>query len=152
MKSLKLIKENFEEICKIIICDSEESNPEIIIRLYLTTSKSYKDFRIREASCSSPEGLSEKLFYSQVDYPKFLWICEYSTTEVYSNHEVNGEIVFDATSAKEYSVISIRHGEVITYRSPIDNRESAFGPTDLKLTKTFSMYESNNLKDSSYID
>lgn len=149
--TLKLIKENFEEICKTINCNFEKTNPEIIIRLYLTTSKSYKDFRIREASCSTPEGLSEKLFYSQADYPKFLWICEYSTVEVYLNHEINGEIVFDATSAKEYSVISIRHGEVITYRSPIDDREWAFVPTDLKLMKTFSMYESNNLKDSRYI-
>lgn len=148
--ALVQIKDNFEDICNNIGNDMQHEVPQIIIRMYLASSKSFKNYRIKNALSTSLEGLSERLFYSQVNYPKFLWVCEYSTMEQYANHQANGEIVFDATSAKDYSVISIRHGEVITYRAPDDVEDNAYKPMDLRLSKTFTTYESNNLKDSKY--
>ena len=149
--SLKLIQDNFEDICKAIACDLKNDIPQIIIRLYLTTSKSYKNFRIQKAAGKSERNLTEKLFFSQVDYPKFLWICEYSTVDMYSQHRAIGEFVLDATSSKDYSIISIRHGEKVTYRSPVGDKDDAYVPTELKLPETFAIYESNNLKDSGYL-
>lgn len=148
MIALNLIEENFEEICRSIGCDCKMEKPQIVVRLYLTTSKSYKDFRVRKVEGLSLEDMSERLFFSQVDYPKFLWVCEYGTMEAYTAHKANGELVFDATSSMDYSVISIRHGEMVTYRSPMDDIDSAYVPIDLKLNRMFAMYESNNLKDS----
>lgn len=149
--SLKLIQDNFEDISKAIACDLKNDIPQIIIRLYLTTSKSYKNFRIQKAAGKSERNLTEKFFFSQVDYPKFLWICEYSTVDMYSQHRAIGEFVLDATSSKDYSIISIRHGEKVTYRSPVGDKDDAYVPTELKLPETFAIYESNNLKDSGYL-
>lgn len=146
--SMHLIKASLEEICKVIGENSSENIPRMVVRIYLTTSKSYKDYKIRKGTSLSKEGLSEKLFYSQAAYPKFLWVCEYGTPDMYSAHRANGEFVLDATSSEKYSVISIRHGEMITYRAPEENVINAYKPTYLKLPKTFAMYESNNLKDS----
>lgn len=146
---LSLIKENFEGISNAIGNDLQSCQPEIVIRMYLATSRSFKDFRVKHTLNSSSEGLNEKLFFSQIAYPKFVWVCEYGTKESYSDSKANGEFILDATSPKGCPVISIRHGGVVTYRRPDKSEADAFKPLDIKLMDRFTMYKSNNLKDSS---
>lgn len=80
-------------------------NP-IVMRYFLTASRSFTDFRSRNT-----DYYSEKVFYSRVPYPKFIWTGELSTFELYQEGLVFGEIVLDAT-APFYSgsgaVISMR--------------------------------------------
>lgn len=60
---------------------------ELVIRLFLTTSKSYKNFRINSAVTEN-----EKVFYSQIALPKFIWVCEYGTSKTYMNHRILGRL------------------------------------------------------------
>ncbi len=139
---IQLIESSYEEII-----DTIGSN-EIIIRLYLTTSKAYKRFKVTTASA-----LIEKDFFANAIYPKFLWICEYGTLDSYCRHKAIGEFVLDATSSKHNTleaVISIRHGSSITYREPDDSFENAVVRLDIRIDDEFSMYEQNNLEFVNY--
>lgn len=82
-------------------------NP-IVLRYYLTTSRGFVCFRNRDT-----EYLEEKLFYDTATFPKFIWVGEYSTLELYYNGKILGEIIIDATAPK-YSgmgaVIAMRFG------------------------------------------
>lgn len=96
---------------------NEEESPEypgnsidnpIVLRYYLTTSRGFVDFRNRDT-----EYLEEKLFYNTTAFPKFIWVGEYSTLELYSKGKILGEIIVDGTAPK-YSgmgaVIAMRFG------------------------------------------
>lgn len=82
-------------------------NP-IVLRYYLTTSRSFVNFRNRDT-----EYLEEKLFYDRTAFPKFIWVGEYSTLELYCRGKILGEIIVDATAPK-YSgmgaIIAMRFG------------------------------------------
>lgn len=126
-------------------CLCRRGNPEvkeIVIRLFLTTSRAYKQFRVTNTCL-----LNEKVFFSQVAYPKFVWICEYGTLDAYRDHKAIGEFVIDATASKNSSpVISIRHGDSITYRGPNDPEEYVKLRRDIPIESEFKMFEQNNLK------
>lgn len=82
-------------------------NP-IVLRYYLTTSRGFVNFRNRDT-----DYLEEKLFYDTTAFPKFIWVGEYSTLELYCKGKILGEIIVDATAPK-YSgmgaVIAMRFG------------------------------------------
>lgn len=82
-------------------------NP-VVLRYYLTTSRGFVDFRNKDT-----EYLEEKLFYNMTAFPKFIWVGEYSTLELYCEGKILGEIIADATAPK-YSgmgaVIAMRFG------------------------------------------
>lgn len=126
------------------IAESIEHKSEVLLRLFLTTSRAYKEFRI----CHS-KSKTEKIFYSEMELPKFLWVCEYSTIHSYCNHRVIGEFILDATSSKLEplnSVISIRYSDMVSYRSPEDSVSDAFHFLAERLNKEFDSFEQNNLK------
>jgi len=66
---------------------------QLITRTFLTSSKSYKKIR-REKEV--PFKISK--VYCELEMPKFIWICEISTPELYSGKKIIGEIIFDATA------------------------------------------------------
>ena len=89
-----------------------DDNP-IIKRIFLTTSRKFKAFRITNAFSST-----ESSYYSKLPFPKFIWVLELST---YSNYKdkVFGEIVLDATAGRTSgldSLILIRLGKYFAYR------------------------------------
>ncbi|MGD9161051.1 MAG: papain-like cysteine protease family protein [Desulfobacteraceae bacterium] len=65
----------------------------IITRSFLTSSKSYKRMRRKDPI---PFGISD--VYCEMPMPKFIWICEISTPDMYKEGKIAGEILFDATS------------------------------------------------------
>ena len=69
-------------------------NP-IVLRYYLTTSRGFVSFRNKDTAY-----LEEKLFYSTASFPKFIWVGEYSTMELYCKGEILGEVIVDATAPK----------------------------------------------------
>lgn len=142
--SINLINQTQSGIIEGLQRNGVEAPYKIVIRLFLTTSRAYKDFRISKAKT-----INEKTFYSQVSFPKFIWICEYGTMDTYSRHKAVGEFILDATSAKYHifePVISIRNGDSITYRGPVDSIEYAHLRRNIAVMKEYDMFEQNNLK------
>ena len=142
--SVNLIDKTRDSIVEGLQRNGINAPYEIVIRLFLATSRAYKDFRVSKAKM-----IEEKTFYSQVAFPKFVWICEYGTFDTYNRHKALGEFVLDATSAKYHifePVISIRNGDSITYRGPVDSREYAHLRRSIPVAKEYDMYEQNNLK------
>lgn len=80
-------------------------NP-FVLRYYLATSHGFSAFR-----CKNADFLEEKAFYASTPFPKFVWVGEYSTLELYRENKILGEVVVDATAPK-YSGI----GAVIAIR------------------------------------
>lgn len=66
---------------------------QLITRTFLTSSRSYKKFVRRNVL---PFGISR--VYSELQMPKFIWICEISTPELFVDGKVVGELIFDATA------------------------------------------------------
>jgi hypothetical protein len=66
---------------------------DIITRTFLTSSKSFKKMRRKDAI---PFGISD--VYCELPMPKFIWICEISIPDMYKERKVVGEILFDATA------------------------------------------------------
>lgn len=140
--AIDIIDESRDSIVECLRKKGNGKVEEIVIRLFLTTSRAYKQFRTAN-TCS----INERVFFSQVAYPKFIWVCEYGSLDTYVNHKAVGEFVIDATAFKNSSpVISMRHGESITYRGPNDPEEYAGLRRDIPIESEFMMFEQNNLK------
>lgn len=66
---------------------------DIVTRTFLTSSKSFKRMRRGDAV---PFGIGD--VYCEMPMPKFIWICELSTPELFKEGKIVGEILFDATA------------------------------------------------------
>ena len=65
----------------------------IVTRTFLTSSKSFK--RMRRGD-SVPLGIAN--VYCEMAMPKFIWVCEISTPDLFKDGKIAGEILFDATA------------------------------------------------------
>lgn len=121
---------------------------DIVERVFLTSSRKYKAFRINNASTNI-----EKSYYSNLLFPKFIWVMELSSSESYENDKnmVYGEIVLDATSSNSAgaeSIIMIRIGKIFSFRMP----DESFEHLKLRIfekrgvQETFLQYNNNLLK------
>jgi hypothetical protein len=81
-----------ETYCKPTWGD-EENNP-FVIRMYLTASRSYKDFKTAHTTNA---GLRK--YYIGKAFPKFIWVLEISTINSYRDGKAEAEILLDATSS-----------------------------------------------------
>lgn len=86
-------------------------------RTYLTSSKSFKK-TIREKPI--PFGIAD--VYCEMAMPKFIWVCELSTPELYKEGNVAGEILFDATANPRdiFAFLSIHYPDLLL----LNNRDS----------------------------
>ena len=85
-------------------------NKDIITRVFLTSSKSYKKKRRND---NLPSELLK--IYCEMHMPKFIWICEISTPDLFSKGKVIGEIIYDATASDNdrFSFLSIHYPDLI---------------------------------------
>ncbi len=74
-------------------CSNALTYNQLVTRTFLTSSKSYKKFRRKDVL---PFGISK--VYSELQMPKFIWVCEISTPALYADGKVVGELIFDATA------------------------------------------------------
>ena len=65
----------------------------LVLRLFLTTGRSFKR-RLRDRILGTP--LVNNV-YRNLPLPHFIWVCEISTPDLYVEHKVVGEILWDAT-------------------------------------------------------
>lgn len=77
---------------------------DIIIRLFLASSRSFKRARVEEFSKQSIE---LQAYYARVRMPQFVWVCEMYTKEGYERKRAFGEMVLDGTSASKKGIRNI---------------------------------------------
>jgi hypothetical protein len=119
----------------------------IIKRIFLTSSKSYKAQRRKQ---DLPFNLSSA--YCTLDMPKFIWVCELSVNEFYQKGEIVGEIIFDATANHHdrFAFLSIHYPDFILLndRNYLTNDPKRFLSGNLKeeSLQSYPLYK-NNLKE-----
>ena len=71
-----------------------------VIRMFMASVRSF----IRERNIqfmSSGKNSDARKLYTRTSFPRFIWVCEISTRELYKNNLVLGEIIIDATSSPD---------------------------------------------------
>jgi hypothetical protein len=110
---------------------------EIVLRLFLTSSRSFKNF----VSQNSTMDLTAKNEVVETKMPKFIWVAELSTKELFKKNQSSGMIVLDATEANEYILESLLF-------IAINDKFIKFQPDGINFSdislKTFNSF--NNLK------
>lgn len=120
-----------------------QENP-VILRLYLTSSRKYKKIR-----ASNSQHDAEKMLYSNILCPKFLWVAELATFEGYQKEEIFGEIILDATASKSGdldNLILLRYFSHVGIRMPSENTEillSRFSKNTSDFVYPYPMYKNN---------
>lgn len=88
----------------------------VIIRMFMASSRSYKKFRM-----NTVKGTFIKQLYTLIPMPRFVWVCELYRMDDYDDLQAFGEVVIDATSAPNRghrSLILMHYPRVIAYRNP----------------------------------
>ena len=90
---------------------------EIVTRIFLTSSKSFKKV-CREKRL--PLNLSD--VYCSLHMPKFVWVCEISTPDLFQDKKVVGEIIFDATANPNdrFAFLAIHYPDLLV----LNNRDA----------------------------
>lgn len=109
---------NNEDLVNIL-----NGNNKIVTRLFLASSRSYKNFKI----CDKENEIQSdvyRMFYGTILLPQFIWVCEiYSYDKYLKDHLAFGEIIIDATSSSKnglQGIISINLPSGIYSRNPGD--------------------------------
>jgi hypothetical protein len=83
---------------------------DLVIRNFLTTARAYK-MRMRQKISAKRNGTGDEHqltpppsgvgdIYLDIAMPKFIWVCELSTQDLYKHGKILGEIIWDATAAR----------------------------------------------------
>lgn len=97
------------------------SGAELFIRIFLTTSRSYKDYLAVEDSL--PDYFRNMILSAHM--PKFIWVGEISSKELIKRRKANGLIIVDATEPKtiyDNALIVCGYGEWCYYKNDRDNK------------------------------
>ncbi|NLR67749.1 hypothetical protein HGH92_25820 [Chitinophaga varians] len=97
------------------------SGAKLFIRIYLTSSRSYKDYLAIEDSFS--DHVRNAILSMQM--PKFIWVAEVSSKELIKQHKANGLIVVDATETNtiyDNALIVCCYENRFCYRKVEDNK------------------------------
>lgn len=90
-------------------------NDNSVIRTFLTSSRSYRDYIVSNASLSE----EQKQTFVELDMPKFIWVTEISSESSFKSHKVNGLLLIDATSGQQDMIdsviIKIQNGDADVY-------------------------------------
>ena len=164
-KKMYLEASDASEIFKVIIASQEyglnnsdieyienemplgtKNNP-LAVRIFMTSSRSLRKCRDEQFANGNEEVRS---WYSTTVFPKFVWVCELSTVDMYSK-KVIGEIILDATSSADAyadSLIIAHYPKRIFCRLPQDaqRNEISFDTDEIhevKQWQPFLPYDSN---------
>jgi hypothetical protein len=109
---------------------------EAIVRIFLTSSRSYKRVRVT----TGPPQLGRIYAYSPM--PKFIWVAELSTRDLYPTGKIVGEVIWDATANQidPFSFLYIHYPSLLIIndrhslsrsRDRFTEAKMALGPYDL---------------------
>lgn len=102
--------------CRFVV----ETRKEIVVRLFLASSRTYKKFRIENSG--SQTDLYRQL-YGEIPFPRFVWVAELFTKENYLDPEGTafGEYILDATASNKNdakSIIMLNYPDSVCVRWP----------------------------------
>lgn len=103
--------------------DFLQQGENVIIRMFMASSRSYKKFRM-----NTLKDTFVKQLYTLIPMPRFVWVCELYRIDDYDKLLAFGEVVIDATSAPNRghrSLILMHYPKMIAYRNP-DQTEVGF--------------------------
>lgn len=103
--------------------DFLQQGENVIIRMFMASSRSYKKFRM-----NTLKDTFVKHLYTLIPMPRFVWVCELYRIDDYDKLLAFGEVVIDATSAPNRghrSLILMHYPKMIAYRNP-DQTEVGF--------------------------
>ena len=93
-KKIYLAAEQAIDIANFFVARDFNAPADSVIRTFLTSSRSY-----REYICNNKDMSSQlKLAYLRIDLPKFIWVTEVSSRCDFDTGKVNSIILLDATS------------------------------------------------------
>ena len=129
---------------KAIIHTGGSQKTPFVVRLYLASSRTFRqnrDMVFRDGN------LEVNDWYNYVIFPKFIWVCEISTPDLFKEDLVLGEIVIDATSSSNAgsdSAIIIHYPNVINIRMPDDSQQGETSKfVAIKNWQPFNSFDSN---------
>lgn len=93
-KKIYLAAEQAIDIANFFVAKDFKSNSDSVIRTFLTSSRSYREYICRNKDIPS----LLKLAYLRIDLPKFIWVTEVSSRNDFDHGKVNSLILLDATS------------------------------------------------------
>lgn len=114
-QALKVLKAKYSDIDGI----GTRDNP-FVTRVFMSSSRSFRKHRDIQFNDGNRE---IRDIYNSTTFPKFVWVCELSTKEMYLDGKIFGEIIIDATSsadAKADSFIIIHYPGVVCKRMQND--------------------------------
>lgn len=114
-QALKVLKEKYSDVEEI----GTRKNP-FVTRVFMSSSRSFRKHRDIQFNDGNKE---VRDIYNATTFPKFVWVCELSTQEMYLDGKILGEIIIDATSsadAKADSFIIIHYPGVVCKRMQDD--------------------------------
>lgn len=119
------IKNNSE----IDLLGISEDKP-LILRIFLTTSKSFKHKRpVALRGSKNDRNRTAAYVFATIPMPRFIWVCELYSKDSYSKQETLGEIILDATSTDQDSLSSIilcHYPGLLVSRMPFEQYNSGF--------------------------
>lgn len=118
-----------------------EKGEDIVVRLFMASSTSYKEYRMH-----TMKDIYVKELYTLIPMPRFIWVCELYRLKDYDNLLAFGEIVIDATSARNRghrSLILMHYPNIIAYRHPDQSEVDFDYVADIKEDELFSGYREN---------
>ena len=117
---------------------------DLVIRIFLTTARNYKSSRFE-----SDDDIQVKKLYVNLPLPKFVWVCEISTLELYKQNRAIGEVVLDATASKSGKkfdeLILVRYRKNIGYKTYKENIYQLVNRLKVSLSKSvdFGVFDKN---------
>lgn len=93
-------KAGIQRICPDL---GQRDNP-VIIRLFMCSSRNYKQRRVANFGSSNSE-VRER--YAKLPLPRFIWVCEIYNKKSYCEKKAIGEIVIDATASPHDGIKSV---------------------------------------------
>ncbi|TAE25547.1 MAG: hypothetical protein EAZ91_18845 [Cytophagales bacterium] len=124
-----------------------KANAEMCLRLFLTSSRSYKDVVVSDELL--PADIRQ--FIIRTSLPKLIWVAELTNAKLASHNQVFGVILLDATEADTDDhnalVMAVMPEIIINFAAP--NKEDQFTPVGEGLGP-FSQYTNNLNQDSRF--
>jgi hypothetical protein len=117
-------------------------NSRLVLRLLLTTGHSFKKHL---ASRKMGHPVVETA-YRNIPLPYFLWVCEISTIDAYSSHQIHGEILWDATrnAYEPNGWIALHYPEILVLDlGSALNEHQSLGQFPLEHSVTYPVYRNN---------
>jgi hypothetical protein len=113
---------------------------DVVVRAFLTSSKSYKRVRV----ASGPQALGR--LYAFRPMPKFIWVAELSTRDLYPKGKIVGEVIWDATANQldPFSFLYIHYPDrvIVNDRNSLSRGPDRFKEVSMKLG-SYDLYKNN---------